>query len=153
MVWRKQENRHDDCYSCMVNMKGFNKKSKSIIKYPDLKSAKRPVRHCDEIPVPNPPADMQSSSESEFERRATEGEYYQEEINDNAPKLFSQTQLDDLTRKLNLSKEAAELLASRLNGKNLKKGTTFAWYCHHEKEFTNILVKEILWFIVRMCKA
>ena len=39
--------------------------------------------HCDEISVPYPPEDMQSSSESE--RSATEGEYYQEEIYDDAP--------------------------------------------------------------------
>ena len=47
--------------------------------------------HSDEIPVPNPLKNMQNSSESEFERSATEGEYYQEEICDDAPKLFSQT--------------------------------------------------------------
>ena len=51
-----------------------------------------------------------------------------EEINDDAANLFSQTQLNNLSRKLNLLKEAAQLLASRLKEKNfLKKGTTMAF--------------------------
>ena len=67
----------------------------------------RPVPHCDKIPVPNPSTVKQSSSESNSERSAVDVEHYQEEINDDSPKLFSQTQLDDLTGELDLSKEAA----------------------------------------------
>ncbi|CAK8683994.1 unnamed protein product [Clavelina lepadiformis] len=54
-------------------------------------------------------SEMQSSSESE--RSAGDGEHYQEGINDDSPKMFSQTQLNDLTRELYLSKEYAQLLA------------------------------------------
>ncbi|CAK8672735.1 unnamed protein product [Clavelina lepadiformis] len=119
-------------------IKGFNRRNKSNIKYPNLKSALRPVPHCDEIPVPNPLTEMQSSSESE--RSAGDGEHYQEGINDDSPKLFSQTQLNDLTRELYLSKQ---LLASRLKEKNLlEKGTSFAWFRHRKKKFTEFFSKE-----------
>lgn len=56
MVWREQESHLNDCYFSMVNTEGFNKKRKSKIKYPNLKSAIRPVPHCNEIPVSDPPA-------------------------------------------------------------------------------------------------
>ena len=52
MVWREPKNHSDDCYFCTVNMKGFNRIKKSTWFYPDLESARRPVFHCDEIPVP-----------------------------------------------------------------------------------------------------
>ena len=86
---------------------------------------------------------MPSFSESESKRSATEGEYYQKEINDYAPKLFSQTRLNDLSRELNLSKETAQLLASRLKEKNLlEKNAPFAWCRHREKEFRKSFSKE-----------
>ena len=63
MIRRKQENHHNDYYFCMVSTKNLTKINKSKIKYLNLKSAIRPVLQCDEIPVPNPPTEMQSSSE------------------------------------------------------------------------------------------
>ena len=97
--------------------------------------------HCHEIPVPNPPAELQSSSE--YEIIASEAEYCQEEISNGSPKLFSQAELNDLTRELNLSIETVQILKSRLKEKNLlEKGTTFVWYRHREKEFTQFFHKE-----------
>ena len=52
MIWRKPKKHSDDCYFCTVNMKGFNRMKKSAWFCPDLESARRPVLHCDEIPVP-----------------------------------------------------------------------------------------------------
>ena len=44
------------------------------------------------------------------------------------PKLFTQDELNDLSRDLNLSKESAQLLGSRLRDHNLlAPGTTFYW--------------------------
>ena len=49
---------------------------------------------------------------------------------------MSQSDLDDLVRDLDLPKESAELLGSRLHERNFRApGTTFSWYRHHEKEF------------------
>lgn len=52
------------------------------------------------------------------------------------PQLFSQEELNDLVRDLDLPKQSAELLGSRLKSKNLlMEGTSFAWYRHREKDF------------------
>ena len=99
--------------------------------------------HCDEIPVPNPPAELQNSSKYESEIIASDAEYCQEEISNGSSKLFSLAELNDLTRELNLVKETAQILRSRLKEKNLvEKDTTFAWYRHREKEFTQFFHKE-----------
>ena len=53
-----------------------------------------------------------------------------------ACQLFSQSHLNNLTRDLNLPKDAAELLGSRLKERNmLAPGTSFSWYRHREKDF------------------
>ena len=41
-----------DCYSCAVDVTEINRKNRGSLKYLDLQSARRPVAHCDEIPVP-----------------------------------------------------------------------------------------------------
>ena len=52
MAWREQQNHHDDCYFCMVNLRGFNRYKRSTWEYPNLEPARRPVEHCKSIPVP-----------------------------------------------------------------------------------------------------
>ncbi|GBN55325.1 hypothetical protein AVEN_28811-1, partial [Araneus ventricosus] len=62
---------------------------------------------------------------------------------DEGPQPFSQSELNDLVRALGLSKDGAELLGSRLKNKNLlTPGTSFSWYRHREKEFTQFFYKE-----------
>ena len=55
-VWNSQglegANHGTDCYFCVINLTGINRKNRSSLKYPDLQSARRPVAHCDEIIVP-----------------------------------------------------------------------------------------------------
>ena len=36
----------------MVNMSGWNWHKKNLWHYPDIESARRPVPHCSEVPVP-----------------------------------------------------------------------------------------------------
>lgn len=50
MIWREPTNHATDCYFCMTNVKGMNKKNKNKIKYPDIPSAIRPVPHSDDRP-------------------------------------------------------------------------------------------------------
>ena len=114
LVWREQENHHNNCYFCKVSSKNLTKINKSKIKYPNLKSAITPVSHCDEILVPNPLTEMQSSSESKSKKIASDREHYQNEMSNKSPKLFLQVQLNDLMRDLNFSKEAARILRSKL---------------------------------------
>ena len=43
MVWREPSNHLDDCYFCLVNVKGLNKKNKQFLQYPSIPSAIRSV--------------------------------------------------------------------------------------------------------------
>ena len=54
MVWREPRNHVSDCYFCAIDVTGINRKNRKILKYryPDLESARRPVAHSDECPVP-----------------------------------------------------------------------------------------------------
>ena len=47
-----QKNHHADSYFCMVNTKSFNFKTKLASSYPNIPSARRPVEHCGEVPIP-----------------------------------------------------------------------------------------------------
>ena len=61
----------------------------------------------------------------------------------NDPKLMSQSDLDDLVRDLDLPKQSARLLGSRLQERNfLAPGTTFSWYRYREKEFVEFFSSE-----------
>lgn len=127
MVWREPKNHFDDCYFCLVNINGINRNNHSKWTYPDLDSARRPVSHSDEMPIPtfhqlpelcedeNFPSDRSSdANESDSDYEGTSS----------VPQRFNQNELNDLTRDLNLSKKASELLASRLNDKNLLEPET-----------------------------
>src|SRR5206468_1873051 len=113
MIWREPTNHATDCYFCMTNVKGMNKKNKNKIKYPDILSAIRPVPHSDDLPIPIPPLQLAELSESESDDDRDSGDVYNP-AEDKQPKLFSQDDLDDLMRDLDLPKASAELLASRL---------------------------------------
>ncbi|CAH1113490.1 unnamed protein product [Psylliodes chrysocephalus] len=61
----------------------------------------------------------------------------------NEPKCFSQNELDDLVRDLNLSKQASELLASRLKEKNLlSSDTKISFYRERDKELPRYFSEE-----------
>lgn len=114
MVWREPTDHVTDCYFCAVNVSGINRKNRSSLIYPNLQSARRPVAHSDDIPVPVfkelPDIDEQESpimSVSDDEE-----DYVVQESG--AHESFTQMELNDLVRDLNLSKSSAELLASRL---------------------------------------
>ena len=112
MVWREPTNHVTDCYFCAVDSTGINRGS---LKYPDLQSARRPVAYCDEIPVS---IFGELTDISDEDASSVEGHEDEEVIlEDNAPHPFSQKELNDLVRDLNLSKDSAELLASRLKEK------------------------------------
>lgn len=123
MMWREPQNHHSDCYFCAVNVKGFNLCKKQTWEYPDLESAVRPVPHSKEIPIPvfTSLLDIPLSDTEEIQdfvsstSRSSESEYEGSSL---APQQFSQKELNDLIRDLYLSKQSAELLASRLKGNN-----------------------------------
>ncbi|XP_044752601.1 uncharacterized protein LOC123312303 [Coccinella septempunctata] len=125
MVCREPRNHHDDCYFCLVNIKGINRNNRHKWTYPDLDSARRPVVHSEEIPVPSFSSlpeltedDTETSTSDEVKRIQSENDS-DFEADLATPQCFNQEELNDLIRDLNLSKESAELLASRLKEKNL----------------------------------
>lgn len=127
MLWREPKNHYNDCYFCMVNINGFNRFKKTKWEYPNLESAKRPLPHSDDIPILVPYEDEMEavgSSESEYE------------VDIGKSHRFSQEELSDLIRDLSLSKEAAELLASRLKEKNcLQPETKITFYRTRDEGF------------------
>ena len=124
MVWREPRNHADDCYFCLTNITGFNASSRKKIKYPNLRSAMRPVPHSDDLPVPTPPVnkDLLSSSDEEMPSREDSLEDIESiysGTSGNEPHWISQEDLNGLARDLYLSKQQSERLASRLKQWNL----------------------------------
>ena len=129
MVWREPRNHADDCYFCLTNITVFNASSWKKIKYPNLRSAMRPVPHSDDLPVPTPPVnkDLLSSPDEEIPSREDSAESLSLEdiestysgTSGNKPHWITQEDLNDLARDLYLSKQQSELLAFRLKQWNL----------------------------------
>ena len=115
MVWREGKDHVTDCYFCLTNLKGINRKNKHHVQYPDVPSAIKPVPHGPDLPVPEPDVTMESSSDSKSSDMTGTAECgaYKPEVDDRLVPL-TQAELDDLTRDLKLSKESAQLLGSRL---------------------------------------
>ncbi|KAJ8704316.1 hypothetical protein PYW08_013040 [Mythimna loreyi] len=89
--------------------------------YPDLESARRPLPHSEEVTVPTYCSTSESSQEPNpsQENNKVNSDSDFEGSNFTEPKPFTQKELNDLIRDLELSKESAEVLASRLKEKNL----------------------------------
>lgn len=137
MVWWEGKDHITDCYFCMTKLQGINHKNKHHVQYPDVPSAIKPVPHGPGVPVPEPDVNMDLSSdpESSDAANADESGAYEPAEGDR-PVPLSQAELNDLTRDLNLSKESAQLLGSRLRERRLlAPGTTFYWYRDREKDF------------------
>lgn len=137
MIWREPQNHTDDCYFCSTGIHGFNVKNKKNIVYPNLPSALRPVPHGPDVPVPLQPEHLPEVDGSEIESsEETEDNEEEYEPGNSAPQPFTQSELSDLIRDLHLTKEASELLGSRLKDKNLlAAGVSFSWYRYREKHF------------------
>jgi hypothetical protein len=142
MIWREQKNHIDDCYFCLVKTAGYSTKNKKKIEYPNLCSAIRPVPHNNNLPVPKPPCNFTENFEDcdmDIDSSCKEDSDY-EFIPESTtePQLFSQFELNDLIRDLSLSKDKAELLASRLKEKNLvEKNVKVSLYRKRNFPLTN----------------
>jgi hypothetical protein len=120
----------------MVNFTGYNKKNKKGINYPNALSAIRPVPHGPDLPVPSAPDNLCDETESSSLQSATEEMYFAPHQYDRPINKFTQSELIDLIRELQLTKQNTELLGSRLREKNmLAPGVKFSWYRNREKEF------------------
>jgi hypothetical protein len=104
----------------MCKLKGLNTKNMKEITYPNLSSAIRPVLHGPDIPVPNSSKKLHTleTESSATPNQSSEDSEYGTDTH-GTPEPFTQTELNDLVRDLNLPKDAAEILGSRLKGKNV----------------------------------
>ena len=141
MVWREPKNHHDDCYFCMVDIKGINRNNRKKWKYPDLESARQPIPHSDEVPIPvydhltelTESSDESTSTAVVDAVSCSSGSEFEGAVV--TPQPFNQFELNDLIRDLNLSKETSEVLASRLNEKKLlQPGNNITFYRRREKD-------------------
>ena len=149
MVWQEPKDHCSDCYFCGIKTKGINRKNRTSLTYPSLDSAIRPVPHSEQLPIPvfEGLPQLESALSSEDDLSSTDSETT---IADNdfpssllPPLLFSQNELNDLARDLNLSKESSELLASRLKEKNLlQPGTFITYYRNRHAEFLPYFTQE-----------
>ena len=130
MIWREPQNNFNDCYLCSVSIAGLNQKKCWSVTYPSLPSIIRPVPHSDELPVPVFQKDRNSEhNESDSDVIDEHDGYDPDFVQESVPEAFSQNELSDLVRYLSLSKESAELLASRLSEKHLlARDTTVTFY-------------------------
>jgi hypothetical protein len=151
MVWREAQDHVTDCYFCMTNLNGINGKKKHHVKYPNVISAIKPIAHGPDLPIPDPDFSMESipdTPEVIDTYDTDEGSDYDNNVS-TRPKLLTQGQLNDLTRDLNLSKESAQLLGSRLKENNLLASETkFYWYREREKEFRQFFSLDNTTFLV-----
>ena len=115
MVWREPKDHSPDCYFCMTKVAGYSAKSKNKIVYPNIASAIKPVKHDASLPVPAPPQNLSlSETESSSSSSYANSRDQTFEGDDGKPHLIEQSEFNDLIRDLNLSKDKAELLTSRL---------------------------------------
>ena len=124
MVWREPKNHFDDCYFCIMDFAGFYKNKKKTWKYPNLESAIRPVPHSKELPVPifTTLPDVEKEQDiplPDHTARCSDDSCNDYEEPPYGPQKFTQSELNDLVRDLCLSKDQSEILASRLQEKNI----------------------------------
>ncbi len=145
MIWREPKDHVTDCYFCIVKITGFNKKTRHKICYPNLDSAIRPMPHCGEVPVPVfeqlPSLEDEDDILEDNPESDSDADFV--DVPTTEPKRFDQLELNDLVRDLGLSKELSELLASRLNDKNLlQDGTKVTFYRNRENELLKFFATE-----------
>ena len=126
MVWREPQNHVNDFYFRLVNTKGHNAMTKHSIQYPSIPTALRAVPHSDEIPIPVY-VELQDENQVDDTTDISDCDDLDVDFDkdDKVPETFSQSDLNDLVRDLYLSKDLSELLASRLNEKNVLDPETF----------------------------
>jgi hypothetical protein len=109
----------------------------------------RPVHHSAELPLPKPPTNMtlsDSESSDEDVYQANNNMYcdtFAGACSSNEPHLLTQGDLNDIIRDLNLSKQQAELLGSRLKGWNLlRQDTKVCFYRGRHEELKDFFSQE-----------
>lgn len=121
MIWREPMHHSTDCYFCQTVVRGFSSKNKNKIIYPDCRSADEPLLHNSELPVPTSPNKIVLEDEDDNGETSNESELNDSDFEPGGcakafvePKLFSKSDVNDLVRDLDLSKQNSKVLASRM---------------------------------------
>ncbi|XP_049306156.1 uncharacterized protein LOC125776677 [Bactrocera dorsalis] len=104
MIWREPTCHTEDCYICMTKVLGFGKSRKVI--YANVPTVSLPVPHSAEVAYP---VSLSTAVSSEYGKSSCN-----EFLMKNERNVLSQAQLNDWIRDWELSKEKAELHASRM---------------------------------------
>lgn len=126
MIWKKPASERN-CYFCQILTTGYSKKNKGALEYPDFCTATRPLKHSTEYPVPTPPqgtamdrtATPELSASNVVLNDSSADQTFVRLANAKEPQLFSQAELNDLVREFAMTKDDAEVLASRLKHKEI----------------------------------
>ena len=103
LLWNEPQNHDMDSYFCNTTLiKGFNAKNKQQIVYTDVPSLAKPIF----IHVPKA---ENSLGVIENKRLNSEGDEPEPKSSKKNPILFDQSELNDLIRDLNLSKDKAKM--------------------------------------------
>lgn len=110
-LWREQKNHIDDCYFCSINVISINAKKLTRYIYLDVSSVSKPVSRTDSdsSPIRSGTSAITTRKTSSSSHVSNGSDFIMEEKHS-----FSQSELSDLIRDLNLPKQKANLLASRL---------------------------------------
>ena len=153
MTWQEPTDHTTDCYFCLVNTKFIGKKNRHKISYPSMPSAIRPTLNSDELSIlvfkrvlrsEDVGSDQDQETADETQEILSEsGDPSYETPQSLTPQQFSQPELNDLERDLGLSKNAAEVLASRIQEKNqLSHTTKVSYFRNWEQAFVPFFTEE-----------
>ncbi|GBO35837.1 hypothetical protein AVEN_14763-1 [Araneus ventricosus] len=147
MVWRQLKNHSTDCYF-LTDISGITSHSRHIVVYPNLPSAIRPVTHSSELSIPKPTEtwsldDIVADSLVVKEAKDNQAPMYADVQTSPIPHLISQSDLNDLERDPNLSKNQSELLTSRLKEWNLvEKETKVCSFRKRQQDFQDFFSQD-----------
>ena len=131
-----------------VLLMGTTLRIKPKILYPNLPCAVRPIPHGPGVPILLSPKVLETVEDFVNEKSWSDSQLKEsseyECDDDQQSKPFNLTDIiNDLVRDLNLPKESALILSSRLKAKRmLTTDTIFVWYKHCENKHIRFFVKE-----------
>ena len=164
MVLREPKEHLTDCYFCLVNTKGIGSKNRLNISYPRILSAIRPVLHSYEFPPPvfngfvssedEKTESEEEHMEMEYKKTDTKSEVSSTESKKAVSQQFNQLELNGLVQDLDLSKQVAGILASRLNEKHvLHSSEKVSFYGKRDKLFLPYFKRKNNLFIVKCIRT